>query len=124
MDVNNTYTESDLGERIYMRAPEGFEVPKGCVLLVIKSLYGLKQLVNKWNNKCDKSLKSIGFKRLDSNLCVYIRRTNDAIIRVYINNLLILAPIGRRDIIDVIKDNLKKIFKIKNLRPVNKIFRI
>ena len=121
MDINNTYTESDLGERIYIRAPEGFEIPKGCILLVIKSLYRLKQSANKWNNKCDKSLKSIRFKRLDSDPCVYIRRTDDAIIRVYVNNLLILAPTGRRDIIDAVKDNLRKMFKIKDLGPVNKI---
>ena len=124
MDVNNTYTKSDLGERIYIRAPKGFEVPKGCILLVIKSLYRLKQSANKWNNKYDKSLKSIRFKRLDSDPYVYIRRTDDAIIRVYIDNLLILAPTGRRDIIDTIKNDLRKMFKIKDLGPVNKILRI
>ena len=32
VDVNNAYTESDLGERIYIRAPKGFEILKGYVL--------------------------------------------------------------------------------------------
>ena len=43
VDVNNAFTESTLKEEIYMAAPPGMNIPPGCVLKVLRSLYGLKQ---------------------------------------------------------------------------------
>jgi Reverse transcriptase (RNA-dependent DNA polymerase) len=41
-DIKNAFTESHLKEKIYLTAPKGVEVKKGCVLQVLRSLYGLK----------------------------------------------------------------------------------
>ena len=43
VDVNNAFTESALHDTIYMHPPEGLEVPNRHVLLVVKSLDGLKR---------------------------------------------------------------------------------
>ena len=48
-DVNNAFTRSGLTEKIYMHPPEGMSVPEGHILLVQKSLYGLKQSAYEWN---------------------------------------------------------------------------
>jgi hypothetical protein len=56
VNVNNAFTESMLKEEIYMAAPPGVDVPLGCVLKVLRSLYGLKQAARDWNQSCIKSL--------------------------------------------------------------------
>ena len=43
IDINNTFTESHLKERIYIRPPEGLKIKAKYILRVFKSLYGLKQ---------------------------------------------------------------------------------
>lgn len=44
MDVNNALLYGDLSEKIYIRAPEGYNVSSGKVLRLEKSIYGLKQV--------------------------------------------------------------------------------
>ena len=56
-----------------MRQPPGYEV-KGFEHLVcelLKSIYGVKQASLIWNELLDSELKEIGFKRLESEPCVY-----------------------------------------------------
>jgi hypothetical protein len=42
-DIKNAFTESEIKEDIYLKAPQGVHVKKGNVLKVLRSLYGLKQ---------------------------------------------------------------------------------
>ncbi len=42
VDVNNAFTESFLKEVIYMKPPPGVDLAPGQVLLICRSLYGLK----------------------------------------------------------------------------------
>ena len=120
-DVNNAFTKSRLTEKIYMHPPEGIKVPKDRVLLMRKSLYGLKQSAYKWNRKCDKKLRSLGFKKAISNPCVYIRIKDGVIIGVYVDDLLILAPKNKQHVNDMVKHDLNRLFAIKDLGAVKRI---
>ena len=124
VDVNNAFTESDLREKIYMQAPNGLHIKFNKVLLLLKSLYDLKQSAREWNQKCDKALTKLGFKRTAADPCVYYREADGAIVGVYINNLLILAPRGKQSVIDNVKTELRFIFKIKELDKVKRILGI
>ena len=63
----------------------------------------------------------IGFKRSVTDPYVYYRIKNDIIIRLYIDNMLILAPKDNQQVIDDIKKNLRRRFKLKELGKVSKI---
>ena len=124
VDVNNAFTESELKEKIYMLAPNGLSIKSGRVLLLLKSLYGLKQSAREWNQKCDRALVKLEFKRTSSDPCVYYREADGAIVGVYVDDLLILAPQGKQSVIDNVKAGLRSMFKIKELGKVERILGI
>jgi hypothetical protein len=46
IDVKTAYLYGSLDEEVYMRPPPGWHIPRGLVLKLLKSLYGLKQSGN------------------------------------------------------------------------------
>ena len=107
-----------------MHSSEGIKVLKSYIFLVRKNLYGLKQLAYKWNQKYNKRLKLLGFKRAISDLYIYIKIKNGVIIDIYINNLLILAFKNKQHVNDIVKHNFNKLFAIKDFNAVKQIFSI
>jgi hypothetical protein len=61
MDIKGAYLNGILKERIYMCQPEGFEDRTGCVCLLIKTLYSLKQAGWEWNKELDTKLRRKGY---------------------------------------------------------------
>jgi hypothetical protein len=57
MNVKGAYLNGRLKERVYMLQPEGFNDATGCVCLLIKTLYGLKQSGREWNIELDTKLR-------------------------------------------------------------------
>jgi len=92
VDVGNAYLESLLDVPIYMELPPEPDQPRQVVLLK-KSLYGLKQAGELWNRLLDSILKILGFTRCHSDPCVYHRvdSRGKIFIAVYVDDLLILS---------------------------------
>jgi hypothetical protein len=67
--------------------------------------------------------KKKSFVQYISDPCVFIR-DNNAIIGVYVNDLIILMPKRQHDMMRDIKKNFKAKFKIKELGNVQKILNI
>lgn len=67
-DIKTAFLYGDLEEEIFMRQPCGFEIAKGKVCKLKKSLYGLKQAARSWNQKLHDALKRQGFDRYGSTL--------------------------------------------------------
>jgi hypothetical protein len=64
-----------LKEEIYIQPPEGMDgIPKGKVLRLLKSLYGLKQSPMNFNSTINEFIESMGFKWCVSDNCLYVRR--------------------------------------------------
>jgi len=75
MDVKMTFLNSDLDKEVYMRKPKGFITPG--LLLLVKSLDGLKQAPKQWDQKFDEGVLKNGFHINDADKCVYTRLTGD-----------------------------------------------
>ena len=125
MDVPNAYLKADLEEIIYMEMPEGLTPPPGyedCVLRLRKGLYGLKQSGREWNKRISKFLRSIGYKTLTGDNCVFVNQTSHVIIALYVDDLLIFSK--SKAAIKDDKELLNREYKMKDLGPAQYVLGI
>ena len=92
-DVKGAYLNGYLNKIIYMNQPPGFENNSGRACLLRRSLYGLKQAGNVWNNELNRVLQIIGFKQLKTDYCCYPKTSKDdfSILVVWVDNFLLLS---------------------------------
>ena len=120
LDVETAFLHGDLNEEIYMKQPPFFEDSKypKYVCKLRKSLYGLKQSPRMWHIKLHTYLETIGFKRLQAEPNLYIRKEGKffVILGVYVDDLPIASNCGNalKKVIDELKDK----FPIKDLGPL------
>jgi hypothetical protein len=107
MDIKGAYLNGKLEEEIYMRQPDGTE--RVCKLK--HTLYGLKQSGHEWNKTISNYLKSIGFTRLVTENCVFIRRDGAEydIIAIWVDDLFILSTSTARK--TCVKEQILKQFE-------------
>ena len=70
MDITAAFLNGDLKETIYLNPPEGSSIGQDKVLLLRKSLYGLKQSPRCLNKRLDKWLQSQGLVPTAADPCV------------------------------------------------------
>ena len=88
---------------------------EGKVMRLLKCLYGLKESSRQWNILIDTVLKKLGFKRLLSDVGMYVKGEGvDAVyIALYVDDLFI---VGMKLInIESVKKGLYAEFKMKDL---------
>ena len=122
MDVITAFLNAKLEEDVYMHVPHGFDTKPGTVLKLNKSLYGTKQAPHMWNEHINDFILSMGFTRLGSDTCVYIKHTS--------TGKLIILSLFVDDIVDayahedeqewlVVKNLFMTKYKMKDLGDVN-----
>jgi hypothetical protein len=97
VDISHAFVNSDIDTVVYMKQPEGFRQggpEKVCRLN--KSLYGLKQSPRLWSEKLCGVLVKLGFRRLESDPCVYMFQRD---------NLKVIVPVWVDDITLASKDS-------------------
>jgi hypothetical protein len=121
MDVKGAYLNGILKEDVYMKQPEGYDDGTGRVCRLRKTLYGLKQSGREWNIELNLRLTGIGFRQLESDPCVYIKRTTDGIqiITVWVDDLLLFTDSQR--LMDELKGRLTSILDVTDLGEPKKI---
>jgi len=76
LDVPKAFLRADLKEAIYMEQPEGFHNGnKNQVWKLLKSVYGIKQAPNNWNDDLNQFIISLGFTRCTTDTCIYVKRS-------------------------------------------------
>ena len=94
VDISHAFINSEVDTEIYMRQPEGFKQggpDKVCRLN--KSLYGLKQSPRLWGEKLASVLVKLGFKRLETDPCVYLYTRDDlkVIVPVWVDDITLAS---------------------------------
>lgn len=120
-DVKSAYLHGTLPEAIYVEQPKCHVIKsrRTHVLRVKKGLYGYASSGRCWNNRLDKDLRAIGFKRCESDPCVYVRHFEKNGVRhmtllgTFVDDLLSCGT-DNADV-DRVKTQLAKLYPIKDL---------
>ena len=121
LDVKAAFLNGELEEEIFMRQPPGF-AEKGkedYVYRLKKSIYGLKQSGRVWNRRFDKELRALGYTRLKSDPCVYIRQDKDGItmLAIHVDDLEFFTP-SDKYVTELIRDLAKKDIELVHIGPL------
>ena len=124
MDVKTAFLHGDLQEEIYMQQPEGFEEKSkaNMVCKLKKSLYGLKQAPREWYHKFHSFMLSQGYKRSDTDHCLYTKKAKDnslLILILYVDDMLLAGT--NIDEIANLKSKLNENFDMKDLGDASHI---
>ncbi|KAJ1022915.1 hypothetical protein NDA13_004964 [Ustilago tritici] len=124
VDITQAYLNANLHHDIYLKPPEGAEVPVGKVYKLIKSLYELKQSSREWHKELDTHLQRLGFFPLLNVPCIYLRGAgvSQVLITVYVDDMLIVSP--QRDQIDWAKKAIITNWKITDNGPAKEFLKI
>ena len=125
LNVNNAYFNSDLYDEIYIIISLKYSnAINDKVFRLLKKLYDLKQSTRIWNMKFEKIITKMKFKFIFSNKYIYIWIINSKLIIVafYIDDIFIFTII--EILINIIKNNIKIFFKMKDFDLIDKIFDI
>ncbi len=91
VDIKNAFVNSDLEEKIYLSSPDGVDVSQGKALLVLRSLYGLKQSGRNWHRLCRGKLVGLGFTQSQGDSCMFVHPTRRIILLLHVDDMLITA---------------------------------
>jgi hypothetical protein len=123
MDVKTAFLHAKIDDELYMSPPDGMRLPKGTVLKLKKSLYGLKQSPRLWNIMLHEFIISKGFTRSVIDQGVYQRGegATKIIIAVYVDDILIFGSESCTADIMTFKSELNTAFQIEDLGQVRNI---
>jgi hypothetical protein len=123
MDVVAAYLNSPLEETVYMQQPEGYDDGTGRVCRLKLSLYGLRQSGHNWNRTLDSAFKELGFTRLISDQCVYLRRktptSSPTIVAVHVDDMTLFAQTDAE--LSRVKGELSSKFTVTDLGELKTI---
>jgi len=118
MDVEAAFLNGKIRSEIYVTQPKGYEDGTDRVCRLDKTLYGLRESPRTWYECLDTYLQDLGFKKSDSDYCLYVlgEKKNVIYLIIFVDDLLICGKNERKLI--GIKDKLSNKFKMKDLGEV------
>ncbi|GLB42029.1 putative mitochondrial protein [Lyophyllum shimeji] len=121
VDIVGVYLNSTLQEEIYLAQPPGLGDGTKRVWRLLKTIYGLKQSGREWNKLLDSLFKSLGYARLVSDQCIYIRGTGEStvVVAVHVDDMTILALTDK--LMQQVKHEISQRFGITDLGEANQI---
>jgi hypothetical protein len=118
LDAKNAFLNGKSDFAIYIQQPDGFvdiNFPEH-VLLLLKSLYGLKQASRIWYLTLYEAIVNLGFTASEFDHCIFISTTRNLLIAVYVDDMLAIGPQHK---CDEFASQLNEKFRIVNQGPVS-----
>ena len=103
-------------DEIYVAQPDGYEDGTGRVCRLLQALYGLRKAPRLWFETLTKALANIGFEPLSSDLCIFKHRSENILMIVYVDDMLISAP--NKAMIASIMRAMETYFELKEMGDV------
>jgi len=119
IDMISAFTQGNIDTSLFLLPPEGLEylntsITSNSYLKLNKALYGLKQSARIWYSTLVYILVTeLGYTSLKSESCIFINKSTNIIICIYVDDLAITGP--NKDVIDLFIKDLKRFFNIKEL---------
>jgi hypothetical protein len=93
LDVPKAFLQAVLDEDIFMEQPEGYhDGDRNMVWKLLRSVYGIRQAPNNWNHELNRCLLSLGFTRLRSDPCIYVKRCRSSsrliVLGVFVDDII------------------------------------
>lgn len=101
----------------YIEQPTGMEYHPGKVCRLNKALYGLRTSALFWFEELKPVLAQMGFKSLQSEICMFVNEKENIYVILYVDDFLIAGPSRSR--IQEIAHGLNKRFELKELGDVS-----
>jgi hypothetical protein len=125
MDVDYAFVNADLEEdvEIWCHPLPGMNIPEGKYILLKKALYGLKQAARQWNMDINNYILGMGFIRLVTDSCMYMRGTYAAgtlvLIVLYVDDMGIAAQ--NQKLLNQVKNGFMTKWSMKDLGEPKKL---
>ena len=125
LDVDNAFINAELepGVEIWVEPLPGMHAPAGKFIRLKKSLYGLKQAARDWNMNINEFLLSKGFKRVEHDICMYVRgdysKGTLVILLLYVDDMAIGA--SNLKLLNQVKNDFLTKYSMKDLGVPKKI---
>lgn len=111
-DVPTTFLNPDLNIKLYMELPKGLE-KQDHVILLRKSLYGLKQAAALWYDNARATLAELGLFPTISDICLYTNSQKDLFVLLYVDDFQVMGPYLAK--IDSLMHALHSKYKLKTV---------
>lgn len=111
LDYDAAFLNSLLSHLIWMVLPEGCGALSGLVVLLVRSIYGLRQACREWWINLNSGLISQGWTPVPSDPCVYTHRKTNSVIAIHVDDVLLLVKVEHVGI----KAGIMGLFKCKDL---------
>ncbi len=122
INVNNIFTEFFLKKTIYITFFSEVNITSNYVLHILHSLYNLKQITQNWYEQCIIKLLKLSFHQSKTELCLLLHSIERIMLLFYVNNI-VMTSINLLYIL-WFKQALMSMFKVKNLKKIQKILNI
>lgn len=130
MDAVQAFLNSQTDVDIYMELPPNWKtidqtVAKNApdwVCVLLRALYGLKQVPRLWQKKLAHALNQLGFEPCLSDYGVYYNKKTGILIVTYVDDMLIFGKeMGQ---IKLLKEGLASIFSMEDIGAANYFLRV
>ena len=115
-DVGNAYLEAYTKEKVCFVAGPEFRELEGCLLTIVKALYGLKSSGARFHDKFADTLRLMGFKRCKADSDLWMKPQDDhyEYICVYVDDLMVMCK-NPTKFFDTLINQYK--YKLKGVGP-------